>query len=321
MRLVNLIIAVVAGLLAVVAAAYAYLLYSPWPERPALSAHADPIAIRVGQNPRTYVEYVPAKLPAGAPLVIVLHGAKMTGAMMRRWTGYEFDSLADKHGFAVFYPDGFEHNWNDCRKAGNFSARTEHIDDLAFMHALIASAKQKFGIDPAKVYIAGYSNGGHMAMALAAQSPSPVAGIAIFAAALPTADNSNCPQQTVTPPVMIVDGTADPVSPYNGGEVNLFGFSSRGNVMSARASAEEFAKRNGISAPPVEDTLAHINPEDPTSVQRLTWSRAGKPYIVLYTVNGGGHTVPQSAFTFPRLLGPTTGDLDGPARTVEFFLQ
>jgi polyhydroxybutyrate depolymerase len=46
----------------------------------------------------------------------------MDGALMRKFTGYEFDSMADTHGFAVFYPDGYERNWNDCLKAGAVSS-------------------------------------------------------------------------------------------------------------------------------------------------------------------------------------------------------
>ena len=33
---------------------------------------------------------------AAAPLLLVLHGSFMDGALMREWTGYEFDVLADR---------------------------------------------------------------------------------------------------------------------------------------------------------------------------------------------------------------------------------
>jgi polyhydroxybutyrate depolymerase len=65
--------------------------------------------------------------------------------------------------------------------------------------------------------------------------------------------------------------------------------------------------------------LPHRDPRDPTSVQRLTWWNQGEPYVVLYTIRGGGHTVPQPVFRYPRLLGRTTGDLDGPTQAIAFF--
>jgi polyhydroxybutyrate depolymerase len=308
-----------AGVLALGALAYAYYLYAPDPVPPHLSSQARTGTVQVGSRARSYVEYIPARLPAGAPLVIVLHGATMDGAMMRKWTGYEFDSLADTHGFAVFYPDGYKHNWNACLKAGHVAARTENIDDIGFIHALIGHAVSQLKIKPTKVYVVGYSNGGQLAMALASLTPSPVAGLATFGSDLPTPDNSTCSQVGDTPPIMVTAGTVDPFSPYKGGEISIFGFQRKGTVISAPATAKAFALRNGIFAAPTEESLPHRERNDPTSVRRLTWWKRGDPYVVLNTVRGGGHTVPQPTFRYPRLLGPTTADLDGPSQAIAFF--
>jgi polyhydroxybutyrate depolymerase len=243
----------------------------------------------------------------------------MDGALMRKFTGYEFDNLADTRGFAVFYPDGYQSNWNDCLKAGAVAATLEHVDDVGFILALIGKAQSEFKIDPKKVYLVGYSNGGQLAMTLANLSPGPAAGIAVFGADLPTPDNSTCLQDSRTPPIMIVAGTDDPISPYNGGKVSIFGFQNKGTVVSAPATAEAFARRNGIGTPPSEEMLPHRDPSDPTSVQRLTWRKDGEPYVVFYSVRGGGHTVPQPIFRYPRILGRTTEDLDGPAQAIAFF--
>lgn len=64
----------------------------------------------------------------------------MDGARMRLCTGYEFDCLADQHGFVVIYPDGYRRNWNDCRKYATFPAKRENIDDIGFIRTLIARA-------------------------------------------------------------------------------------------------------------------------------------------------------------------------------------
>jgi polyhydroxybutyrate depolymerase len=311
--------AIAAGAIALGVAAYAYFLYSPDPTPPHLSGQAQAATIQVGSRLRSYVEYIPARLPAGAPLVIALHGTTMDGAQMQKWTGYEFDSLADTHGFAVFYPDAYKTNWNDCRIAGAVAAKLEHVDDVGFIRALIGKAQSEFKIDPKKVYLVGYSNGGQLAMTLATLSPSPAASIAVFGSGLPTPDNSTCSQDSRTPPIMIVDGTDDPLYPYKGGEQSIFGFQKKGTVVSAPATAEAFARRNGIGTPPSEEMLPHRDARDPTSVQRLTWWKDSEPYVVLYTIRGGGHTVPQPVFRYPRLLGRSTGDLDGPTQAIAFF--
>ncbi len=93
----------------------------------------------------------------------------------------------------------------------------------------------------------------------------------------------------------------------------------RGTVLSSVASARAFAERNGITASPVATRMPR-QPDDPTSVENLTWSSSeGKPISCLYTVHGGGHVIPQQVFRFRRLLGRTTTALNAPSEAVRFF--
>ena len=316
---VKILLLVGGGLLVLAAVGYGYYLYAPLPPVPRLSAALQTGTIRVGGRTRSYRAYVPAHLPPHAPLVLVLHGSNLDGATMRQWTGYEFDELADQHGFAVLYPDGYQKNWNDCRRDATFAAKTENVDDVGFLRALVEKYQADLGLDPARVYAFGYSNGGQMALRLALEAPELVAAIATAGANMPPPANCSCPLAGLTPPVLLMAGTQDPISPYAGGQVTLFGFGSRGLVLSARATAEQLARRNGLTAPPAAATLPHQRASDPTAVERLTWARGVQPWIVLYTVRGGGHVVPQPRYRFARLLGRTTGDLDAPVAALRFF--
>ena len=58
---------------------------------------------------------------------------------MREWTGYEFDQLADQHGFVVVYPDGYKHTWNDCHSQATFAAPP----DSAVQHVTQEAAKNR----------------------------------------------------------------------------------------------------------------------------------------------------------------------------------
>jgi polyhydroxybutyrate depolymerase len=301
--------------------AYAYFLYAPLPNRPPLSGHANAQTMRIGTRVRHYIEYVPVGLPKGAPLLIVLHGRLMNGTMMREMTAYEFDQAADREHFAVLYPDGYRRTWYDCRKDREETARLEHIDDPGFIRALVAKENTDLKIDTRKVFVVGFSNGAHLAMDLAEQSPSPAAAVAVFAMSMPVRAESDCPQSTSTPPVMIVDGTDDPVSPFAGGEVDPFGLQKLGDVMSVMASAEVLAQRDGVQSAETTTDLPHRHADDPTHVREMSWSRGGKPYVVLYEVIGGGHVVPQPEYRYPRLFGRTSEDIDGPAMAVAFFLH
>lgn len=316
---VKLLLLISGGLLVLAAVGYSYYLYAPLPPVPRLSAVLQTATIRVGEHERAYRAYVPARLPRHAPLVLVLHGSNIDGATMRQWTGYEFDELADRYGFVMLYPDGYQKNWNDCRRDATFAAKTENIDDVGFLRALVETCQQQFGIDPARVYAFGYSSGGQMAFRLALEAPQLVAAIATAGANMPPPANCSCPLDGPTPPVLLVAGTQDPISPYDGGQVTLFGFGSRGLVLSAQATAEQFARRNGLMAPPTATTLPHQRADDPTAVESLTWTRGAQPWVRLYTVRGSGHVVPQPRYRFGRLLGRTTADLDAPVEALRFF--
>ncbi|MFD2937336.1 hypothetical protein [Spirosoma flavum] len=114
-------------------------------------------------------------------------------------------------------------------------------------------------------------------------------------------------------------GTADSIMPYNGGEVTLFGFASRGMALSAHATAEYFASRNGIAQNPVSQRLIHSEGPGTLPVDKHSWLRAKQPVVELYTVKGGGHVVPQAYFRFPRLNGPTATNVDTPTQAIAFF--
>lgn len=250
--------------------------------------------------------------------VLVLHGSNLNGARMRQWTGYEFDALADRHGFAVLYPDGYQGNWNDCRRDASFPAKTENSDDVGFMQALVAKYRAEQGIDPARVYAFGFSNGGQLAFRLAIEEPRLVAAIATAGASLPTPASCSCALQGSTARVLLVAGTADRISPYAGSQVTLFGFGNRGTAILAPATVEAFARRNGGASAPVLTSLPHWRAANPTTVERRVWARNSKSLVELYTVRGSGHVVPP-AFRFPRLMGCTTGGLDAPRRALAFF--
>ena len=216
----------------------------------------------------------------------------------------------------MIYPDGYRRNWNDCRTQATFLAKRENIDDMDFIRTLIARASVELDIDENQVYAFGYSNGGHMAFRLAVEAPGEIAAVVAVAASLPTPDASSCPQQGRTSRVMLINGTSDPINPYEGGIVTLFGFASRGSVMSSVASAQHFADRNGVANPPVHERPSKGFVDEPMSVESLIWQATGKPVCHLYTLRGGGHVIPQRVYRFPRLLGRTTSALDAPREAI-----
>jgi polyhydroxybutyrate depolymerase len=264
---------------------------------------------------RTYLQYMPRNLKANAPLLFALHPSGGDGEGMRDATGAEFDMLADANGFVVLYPDGYETTWNDCRKASPQPARRMNIDDKGFIEAMIEKQVADNRIDRRRVFAAGWSNGGHLAYRLAMERPELFAGVASIAGSRPTDENNACTPTNRPVAVMIINGTADPINPHDGGEVRI-GFSTLGTVLSSRETGQYFARLNGITKAPVTTRLPHRVATDPTSVDQVSWSEPGKPPVMLYSVNGGGHVVPiRSA----RFGSGYTQDLDAPVAIWDFF--
>lgn len=245
-------------------------------------------------------------------MLVVLHGSRGDGAQMRRISGYGFDRLAAQEGFLVAYPDGFEGHWNDCRKAASYSARLRDVDDVAFLRALVARLAQEYRVDPQRVYVAGYSNGGQMAFRLAAEAPGLPAAIATVAASLPTTENDACRPVERPTAALLINGTRDPINPYLGGKVSLFGFGDRGAVRSTLDSARWWAGLNGIAAPP---DVAPLTRPGPVWTERQRWQEDGHPPVELLSVHGGGHVLAQPDYRFPRILGKSDPELDAPAKS------
>ena len=267
---------------------------------------------------RTYRTYVPQRVAKGARLVVVMHGSGENGAQMRIETGYGFDRLADEHHFAVVYPDAHGGDWNACGTVGDVNASGPGIDDVGFLTGVVDKLVTEVGIDAGRVFAAGSSRGGFMAFRLALEVPSRFRAVAAVSANVHTPANFKCrPAQNGTSSVMIMNGTEDPLVPFDGGNVSLFGFSYKyGKVMSSRDSGQYFADLNHIaSAPATNET----NVADGVRIEHVLWRNDSKVEVELVAIHGGGHGIPQPYRRRPRLLGPSPKEPNGPDVIWAFF--
>jgi polyhydroxybutyrate depolymerase len=274
--------------------------------------------ITVGGLKRTYLVYVPNGLRKGAALVVAMHGSGEDGAQMRSETGHGFDRLADERGFAVVYPNGYEGYWNGCNITGDYSANRLDIDDVGFLRALAGKLVTEIGIDPRRVFATGVSRGGHMAFRLALEAPDRFRAVAAVSANVPSPENFKCkPTGHGTSSVLIVNGTADPLNPFDGGETGLLGLVRRGKVRASRESARYFAGLNGIAGAP---QTSQTRTTDGTQVEQTLWHGSAAE-IELVAIQGGGHGMPQPYRRHPRLLGPSPSQPNGAELIWDFFAR
>jgi polyhydroxybutyrate depolymerase len=252
---------------------------------------------------REWLSYVPEAVADKPALLLLLHGSLGSGAQMRSGSFYSFDRLAEQEGFIAVYPSGFEEHWNDCRAGAGYSANTLDINDVGFLQVLVKTLVSLYDADPESVYAAGISNGGQMAFRLGLEAPELVRGVGAIAANLPVDENFDCARSGKAVATIIINGTADPVNPYQGGVVEVFGDSTRGQVRSSAESVAYWADLAGYSGAGEVRAWPERDPDDGTSVQSEHWRGAGKLPVQLVTVEGGGHNIPHPDYGAPRILG------------------
>ena len=291
-----------------------------YPPMPELAGKIEHGALEHGGRMRTWIAYLPAKPATYPALVIALHPSMGTGKQARVAYGYDFDLLADQHGFIAVYPQGYEGHWNDCKVMGPYAAKREDIDDVGFLHALVDRLVKDHNADRARVYVTGISNGGSMTLCLAFRTPDFARAYAAVVASVPAPENMAVTPKNQPVSMLFMNGTDDPINPWQGGDVVLWPvLGNRGPVLSAHASIDYFRKLAGLEGAPQVTKFPDRDPGDGSTVERSSWSAPGKRSVALYAIKGGGHSVPHPAMHGWRLLGNSNRDIHAANEIWEFF--
>lgn len=174
---------------------------------------------------RNFLIHIPPGYRAATPLplVVVLHGAFSTGRQTESETG--FSALADKERFLVAYPEGIGifgllQHWNAGHCCGK--AADDQIDDVGFLSEVITTVRQDLAVDPARIYMAGMSNGGMVTYRFAAERGDELAAAAVVSGAIGSSIDGGAltwrmPQPKRAVPIISIHGVADDHVPAKGG--------------------------------------------------------------------------------------------------------
>ncbi|MCU1693567.1 MAG: putative lipoprotein [Frankiales bacterium] len=161
-----------------------------------------------GVDGRPFVLHVPKGLLGPAPLLLVLHAYSQSARTMRPYT--RFEELADRAGFVVAFPDGRSGSWDAGGCCG--VARDERVDDVAYLDGVLAATRARALVDPQRIALTGFSNGGMMALRYACERADVVASVAVVAGTLVAPCT---PSAGVD--VLDLHGSADRTVPVDGG--------------------------------------------------------------------------------------------------------
>jgi len=262
------------------------------------------------------------------PLLIALHGPGTDGRGMAGFTG-----LAERGpaaGITAVFPDGWRGAWHPDGPP----AKEPDVDDARFLAELTVHLEGLGAARSWPVFLAGIAQGAQYAEHVARNGLLPVTGLFLVAGTASESSRRATPVPLLRASMVLVMGTGDPTSPYEGGQLTRRGLSGRirarraarggersgANVVAgAEAVVADWAASNGINPgtgaggsrvtetgsftwPAIEELP--VTPGD-FPVTRKAWTKPGCHPATLYRIDGGGHGWPGGPqFRHARAGGP-----------------
>jgi polyhydroxybutyrate depolymerase len=276
------------------------------------AAGSETVALQHGGRNRRYILYRPRTVPIAtpSPLLIALHGGGGNAAGFQAYAG--LDSVADREGFLVVYPEGTSalgnlRTWNAGDCCGY--AMNQNVDDVGFIDALLDDVARRTRVDARRIYATGHSNGAMMVYRLAAERAERIAAIAPVAGAYNT--GAFAPSRPVA--VMHIHSVDDPRALYNGGVGPPFpGTNVRSRHRSVMEGIGKWLQRNGCAPEP--RTLQSVSGRARTvnagqTATLLSWPGcATSGPVAHWKLTGAGHGWPGHVQPERRedIIGPST---------------
>jgi poly(hydroxyalkanoate) depolymerase family esterase len=228
--------------------------------------------------------------------VVVLHGCTQTAAGYDHGSGWS--DLAERHGFALLFPEQRrENNANLCFNWFNVEDTRRQGGEAASIKQMIDKVVEQHSIGPTRIFVTGLSAGGAMTSVMLAAYPELFAGGGIIAG-LPFGIASSVPQAFERmrgqgyPSEQVLSDRVRAASPHRGPwpRVSVWHGDADAtvNIVNADRIIEQWRALQQVGATPTrsESIDGHL---------RSVWlDRAGNEVIEQYRIHGVGHGVPIS---------------------------
>jgi len=254
------------------------------------------------------------------PLVLVLHGGLGDDDDTVVLNFGKLNRLAAEDDFLVVYPQGLGGHWNDGRGVDRYVAQRERVNDVGFLTSLIDDLVEKRDVDAKAVFIVGVSDGAMMAHRFACEQGAKLRGFTAVVGAMPynvARRWARCGKERLS--VLMINGTEDPIVPWEGGSVSFDG-QELGRVLSAERTFELWARHDGCKDVAVT-MIPDFVPSDGTRIERRqALGCRDRTKVELFAVQGAGHTWPSGWQYLPEhMVGATSRDIDAAIAAWRFF--
>ncbi|HWO08668.1 MAG TPA: PHB depolymerase family esterase [Polyangiaceae bacterium] len=230
---------------------------------------------------------LPERASGKLPLLVFLHGLGGSGGELAEGLGLA--ELSESLGFGYIAPDGvLDHSgrrfWNATESCCNFDGLA--VDHVQLLRRWITQATANPRVDPGRVYIVGFSNGGFMAYRAACELGPLLRGIVSIAGAGSSGAAACRPNAKLS--VVQIHGDRDPIVSFEGGY--LFGDGQRPAHPSAEASVAAWAELDGCSGSAQPTRELDLDPRVPgAETQVVSYSGCGERRVELWRIPGGDH--------------------------------
>jgi poly(hydroxyalkanoate) depolymerase family esterase len=221
------------------------------------------------------------------PLLVLLHGCGQQPAEFAAAT--RFNQIADRHRFVVVYPEQtITHHAQRCWRWFERRHQTRTVGEPAILAGItrqVLADTRRWRIDPARVYVAGLSAGGAMALVMGATHPDLYAAVGVHSAppyrsavARSSALRAMAGRAVVPPPPRVPRSGMPPMIVFQGGLDNTVQA-----VNGQRVAEQWLAFHQNRTA----------GPRDPDRITRSRTTKGssgdGRPYTVTRWYTARGH--------------------------------
>jgi polyhydroxybutyrate depolymerase len=277
--------------------------------------------ITVDNRERQYLVHLPPSFGSkkSLPVIFAFHGGG--GEYKKTIRYYNLNGLADDNGYIVVYPNAVNKAWSMHGVSSRVKNIDNDVDDVKFISTLLDFLITNCKADSNHVFCTGISRGGIFSLFLAWQLSDRITAIAPVCASIPQAIADEYSFKHPTP-VLLINGTEDPLINYNGGAGKMNGRNARtqtANMLPTEELISKIVKLNNCMANTVTTNLPDADPGDGCTATEYLYS-CNNANVEFIKVINGGHTWPGGFQYLPKMIiGKTCKDFNAEEKVFAFF--